>query len=115
MRYRTVLFDLDGTLIDHFKTIHRCIGHTTARMGLPSPSMASVRSAVGASIENILGHFVGPAQVPEALSIYLPYWDATLLDGAKLLPGALESLGKLCSAGTQCAVLTNKRGVSIGG
>ena len=35
MRFRTVLFDLDGTLIDHFSAIHRCHAYAMRRLGLP--------------------------------------------------------------------------------
>ena len=112
MRPRTVLFDLDGTLVDHFKAIHRCHTHTLLQLGLPRPTMAEVHSAVGAGLEAALARLAGPDRVREALPIYCAHWDATMLDDVELMPGARELLLTLCAAGTRCAVLTNKHGDS---
>ncbi len=112
MRYRTVLFDLDGTLVDHFKAIHRAHTHTMRQLGLPSPTMAQVHAAVGAGLETAIARLAGPARVQAALPIYSSYWDATMLDDVELLPGARELLRALRAAGAQCAVFTNKRGDS---
>jgi len=112
LRFRTILFDLDGTLVDHFAAIHRSHSHTMVRLGLPAPTLARVRAAVGGGLENALAQLVGPARVAEALPIYRAYWDATLLDDVVLLPGARELLAALRARGVRTAVLTNKLGSS---
>jgi len=109
---RTALFDLDGTLIDHFRAIHRSHAHTMRTLGLPPPTMDQVRAAVGGGLELALARLVGPDRVAAALAIYRPYWDATLLDDAEVMPGARELLAALRDRGVRCAVLTNKRGDS---
>lgn len=40
-RFSTYLFDLDGTLVDHFAAIHRAHSHTMRELGLP-PNPSSV-------------------------------------------------------------------------
>ena len=80
MQFRTFLFDLDGTLIDHFTAIHRCYAHTLPQLGLPEPTLAQVRDAVGGGLENALLKFIRPDQVPAAVKIYRAYWDRTMLD-----------------------------------
>jgi len=112
MRYRTVLFDLDGTLIDHFAAIHRSHSYTMRHLGLPEPSLAQVRAAVGGGLEQAIARLAGPENVPAALTIYRPYWEATMLDDVQLLPGAFELLTALKQAGIQSAVFTNKHGPS---
>jgi phosphoglycolate phosphatase len=112
MRHHTYLFDLDGTLLDHFKAIRRSHTHTMRQLGLPPPTMAQVHAAVGAGLETALARLVGPERVAEALPIYCAYWDATMLDDVELLPGARELIAALCAAGGRCAVFTNKRGDS---
>jgi len=108
----TVLFDLDGTLIDHFKAIHRCHAHTMQQLGLPAPSMNQVRAAVGGGVELAVERLVGPKLKAAALAIYRPYWDATMLEDVELLPGARELLVLLRSRGIRTAVFTNKHGPS---
>lgn len=107
--FQTVLFDLDGTLVDHFRTILRCHRHTLRTLGLPEPTMAQVHAAVGGGLELALRRLAGPDRVAEALAIYRPLWDATLLDDVEVLPGAVELLAELRALGVTCAVLTNKR------
>lgn len=112
MRYRTVLFDLDGTLIDHFAAIHRSHVHAMTQLGLPAPSLAQVRAAVGGGLELAIARLAGPSNVAAILAIYRPYWNATMLDDVQLLPGAKEILTTLKKVGVRSAVFTNKHGPS---
>ncbi len=112
MRPTSVLFDLDGTLIDHFKAIHRCHAHAMQQLGLPAPTMAQVRAAVGGGVELAVERLVGSQRAPAALAIYRPHWEATMLDDVQLLAGAKELLVSLRSRGNRTAVFTNKHGPS---
>jgi phosphoglycolate phosphatase len=112
MRFQTVLFDLDGTLLDHLPAIHRCYAHTLPQLGLPAPTREQVRSAIGGGLENAMLRFVREAELPRALAIFRAYWEQTMLDGVELMPGALELLGTLHAGGANLAVLTNKHGPS---
>lgn len=112
MRYACVLFDLDGTLIDHFKAIHRCHTHAMTTLGLPAPTMRQVRAAVGGGVEIAVERLVGPERKAAALAVYRPHWNATMLDDVELLPGARELLVTLRQLGTRTAVFTNKHGPS---
>jgi phosphoglycolate phosphatase len=109
MRHSLVLFDLDGTLLDHFAAIHRCHAHAMRQLGLPAPTLAQVRAAVGGGLEEAIAKLAGPERVAAILPIYLAHWEATGLDDVRLLPGALELLTAIRSAGGRSAVLTNKR------
>ncbi len=112
MRFRTVLFDLDGTLIDHLPAIHRCYVHTLPQLGLEAPTHEQVKRAIGGGLENAMLKFIPRERLDEALTIYRPYWDATMLEGVSLMPGAEELLDGLIAAGATCAVFTNKHGPS---
>ena len=111
-RFQTYLFDLDGTLIDHFAAIHRAHSHTLQQLGFPAPTSEEVRSAVGGGLERAIGRLAGPDRIDEALAIYRPYWSATMLDDVVLFPGARELLERLHASGATLAVLTNKHGPS---
>lgn len=110
MSFRTALFDLDGTLLDHFSAIHRSYCHTLPQLGLPAPTLQAVRNAVGGGLEQAMLRFIQPEQLVDALRIYRAYFDRTMLDDAMLFPGAKELLRDLHHRGVTCAVLTNKIG-----
>jgi phosphoglycolate phosphatase-like HAD superfamily hydrolase len=110
--FRTFLFDLDGTLIDHFAAIGRTYAHTLARFGRPPPSRAEVRNAVGGGSENSIAKFFTAEELPEATRVYRAYWDRTMLDDVVLMPGARELLASLHQRGAVMAVITNKLGSS---
>ena len=45
-----ILFDLDGTLIDHFTTIHKSVAFAQRELSLPQSDYAEVRATVGGSV-----------------------------------------------------------------
>lgn len=108
--FRTVLFDLDGTLVDAFPTLHRAYAHVLPQLGLPAPTPADVRAAVGGGLENAMRRFVPAPLLAEALRRHTAYSAEILLEGTVLMPGAAELLSALHARGVVCAVLTNKHG-----
>ncbi len=113
--FRTVLFDLDGTLLDHFAAIHKSHVHTMRTLGLPEPTMEQVHRAVGGGLEVAIQRLLGEknaALLPQALPIYRKFWDENMLYGVALLPGSRELLEALKARGVRCAVFTNKHGPS---
>jgi phosphoglycolate phosphatase len=112
MRFPTLLLDLDGTLLDHFQAIQRCHTYTMQKLGLPPPTPAQVRAAIGGGLPEAITRLVGAARLAEALTIYRPYWDATMLDDVALLPGARELLVAVQQMGGRAAIFTNKHGPS---
>ncbi len=115
-RFRTVLFDLDGTLLDHFAAIHRSHSHVRRHYGLPEATRDEVMRAIGGGLPEALKKTLSAAAhghlLEEALPVYRAYWDRTMLDDAVLFPGAMDLLRLLRSAGVTCAVFTNKHGPS---
>lgn len=114
-RFKTVFFDLDGTLLDHFAAIHLSHCHTCRHFGLPEPTFDQVRRAIGGGLETAVARVFGPGHqdlVPEAVKVYRTYWTQHMLHGVALLPGCRELLERLNAEGVTCAVLTNKHGPS---
>lgn len=105
-----VLFDLDGTLIDHFATLYRCYEFALSRLGLPVPAPEVVRRSVGGSMEVTMRKFVGPEQFPAAAQLWREFLREHFLDDVRLMPGARELVTALHRRGLKLGVLTNKIG-----
>lgn len=112
MPYRTLLLDLDGTLVDAFTTIHRAYQHTLPRFGRPAPTMEQVRRAVGGGLRNAMGHFLPEELISRALPVHQAYTDKILLEDVRAMPGAVDLLQELHTRGLTLAVYTNKHGGS---
>jgi phosphoglycolate phosphatase len=107
---RGVLFDLDGTLIDHFETLFRCYEHTLGRLGVAVPSREQVRRSVGGSMEVTMAKFLPPERIPEAAAIWREHLAKIFLDDVSLMPGARELVDALRARGLRLGVFTNKLG-----
>ncbi|CAI8258646.1 MAG: Phosphoglycolate phosphatase [Opitutia bacterium UBA7350] len=107
---QTVLFDLDGTLIDHFSAIHLSIAHAQRSLGLPVSNYETVKKTVGGSLPVTLSKLIGKDNIPNALPYFHEYFDRVMLQKLSLLPGAEFLLESLYAKGFQLAVFTNKYG-----
>jgi phosphoglycolate phosphatase len=105
-----VLYDLDGTLVDHFDAIHAAIAHAQQALGLPPSAYEKVKTTVGGGIELTLTRLMGADLAPRALPLYEDYLTKNMFTGLRALPGAEVLLKQLHARGLRQAVLTNKQG-----
>lgn len=104
----TVLFDLDGTLVDNFEAIHRCYDDVMGMMGLPSVSLEQIRRAVGGSVNVTVVKLAGEANAPTATRLFREHFPSVMYHGLRAYPGCREILGGLRQRGVRVAVYTNK-------
>ena len=79
-------------------------------MGLPEPSYNEVKKAVGGASESTMTKLIGQERAKEAVRKLRPIFEKEMLNGLKLLPGAIEILEKCHAENIKTAVLTNKYG-----
>jgi phosphoglycolate phosphatase len=103
-----ILFDLDGTLIDHFTTIHKSVAFAQRELGLPVSDYATVRATVGGSVPITLAKLCGEANVAAAEPLFRQHFDEIIFDDVFTLPGAEWLLKGLKTRGTKLGVFTNK-------
>lgn len=108
--FQTVLFDLDGTLVDAFTTLHRAYCHTLPLFGCPAPTIEQVRRTVGGGLEHAMGHFLPQEFVAEACREHVAFTRTILLEDPKVYPGGRELVTVLHAGGMKTGVLTNKIG-----
>jgi phosphoglycolate phosphatase len=107
---KAILYDLDGTLIDHFTAIHRAINHAQREIGAPLSSYDLVRATVGGSIEVTMTRLIGPELAPRAVPFYHEFFAKIMFEDLHPLPGAARLLEQLHARGMRQAILTNKTG-----
>ncbi len=107
---KAVLFDLDGTLIDHFTTIYRCANYALEQLGYPTVSYERVRVTVGGGLPNTLKELSSEKDAEEAVRIFREYFDKIWREDLQILPGAEFIVKSLHARGLRLAVLTNKEG-----
>ena len=104
----TVLFDLDGTLVDNFEAIHRCYDDVMSMMGLPSVTLEQIRKAVGGSVNVTVVKLAGEANAPTATRLFREHFPSVMYHGLRAYPGCREILEGLRARGVRVAVYTNK-------
>jgi len=108
---QTILFDLDGTLVDHFTTITNSIVYAQRKLGLSESSFETVKATVGGGIHLTLSRLMSQEDADRVFPIFHQHFEANLYEGLFALPGAEWLLQKLHDHGDyQMGVFTNKFG-----
>jgi phosphoglycolate phosphatase len=109
----TIVFDLDGTLVDTAPDLTNALNHVLTAHGYASVPSAAVREAVGrgarAMIEEALRGAAAPTQVDNMLADFLAHYEANIATESRPFPGAVAALERLAAAGARLALCTNKR------
>lgn len=112
---QTVIFDLDGTLVDTSPDLTAALNHALADLGRPVVDGATVRHLVShgalAMIERglALGGGGTDVEVQRALSVFLDYYADNIATHSRPFDGVEAALDALTAAGVELAICTNKR------
>lgn len=109
---KTVLWDMDGTLIDQSIPIIRSYTEVITAMGYPEPSPEEIRRSMGGTMLSTMRHFVEPALEEEAGAAFRKRFPEIMLDGLIILPGALELIAFFAARHIPQAIFTNKHGAT---
>lgn len=113
MKYKLVLFDLDGTLLDTLDDLTAAVNHVMARERHPLHDRDACRRMIGHGVRNLVMQALpeglrGEAYVDACLAEFKSYYSLHIHDFTKPYPGIPELLGKLKRAGVRMAVVSNK-------
>ena len=108
--FKTILFDLDGTLIDQFSAIHKSVNHLQKQLGLEESSFIKVKKAVGGSVRLTLKRLFNDGELETLLPLFKEHFETIMMDEVFILPGVVKFLEALKADHIQLAVFTNKIG-----
>jgi phosphoglycolate phosphatase len=110
----TVLFDLDGTLVDTAPDLIRAHNHVMKKFGYPSKSIDELRNAVGSGAKAIMAKGNGKWEwfdekiKNEMTDEFLSFYKKNILHESTLLNGVKEFLKWCKNQNISMAVCTNK-------
>ena len=117
MKYKAVLFDMDGTVLNTLGDLAAAVNHTLREFSMPERSIAEVAAALGNGAAYLIAHTV-PAGTPKeltdkVLAAYAPYYDAhcDILTGP--YDGIVPLMEKLRDRGVKLAVISNKQDTAV--
>ncbi len=111
--YKTVLFDLDGTLLNTIDDLADAGNRMCAARGWPTHTSDQFRYLVGNGIPKLIerlapeGHNT-PTELEEAYHAFDEIYDAHMFDKTRPYPGMPDLLAELAAAGVKMAVFSNK-------
>jgi phosphoglycolate phosphatase len=114
MKYKVILFDLDGTLLDTLEDLAEAVNAALRKRGLPLHSTDEYRKMVGHGVRNLV-----TVALPEAFRANEAFIDSCLADFKAYYtehidvhthpyPGIPELLSRLHESGSRIAVASNK-------
>jgi phosphoglycolate phosphatase len=109
LRYRAVLFDLDGTLVDSYTALAEAVNHARRTHGLHELSSMRIRDFVGEGVERLLQRAFDKPDVPRTVvDAFESRYDEVCCGESKVLADVDATLDELAQLGVEMAVCTNK-------
>ena len=108
MKFKTIIFDFDGTLIDSYHAIQESLNYVLENYGLTKVDLPTVKKMVGRGLENLMQQAVGDQRKEQAIALFRKSYDETVMRGTFLLPEVAETIRALYEKGIKMAVASNK-------
>lgn len=109
----TIVFDLDGTLVDTAPDLTNALNDVLTRRGRAAVPAETIRACVGhgarVMIEEALRRASAEDDVDRMLAEFLVHYEANIAAESRPFHGAVAALKSLAAQGTTLAVCTNKR------
>ena len=112
---RTVVFDLDGTLVDTAPDLINALNYILVREGMPPVPLHSARTMIGAGVRRLIerglevdGRAVELEDITRLTNDFIDYYAAHIADASRPFEGLEGALDDLAARGYRFAVCTNK-------
>ncbi|VAW10039.1 Phosphoglycolate phosphatase [hydrothermal vent metagenome] len=111
----TIVFDLDGTLIDTAPDLAATMNELLRRRGRGSLPTSAIRTMVGHGAKAMMeagmaatGAAAGEAELDDMFAEFIEYYSDNIAVQSQIFPGALAALDRLEAEGYRLAMCTNK-------
>jgi phosphoglycolate phosphatase len=111
----TIVFDLDGTLVDTAPDLIATLNAVFVREGLQAMPFETVRATIGRGARPMIekgllaqGQMREPEEIDRLYAVYIDHYAAHIADHSRPFPGLETALDELSTRGHRFAVCTNK-------
>ena len=113
----TIIFDLDGTLLNTLTDLANATNYALRTHHLPERTEQEVRSFLGRGYRFLLTHSApeGTSEetIDQLLATFQPYYEAHCLDATAPYDGILPLLAELKKRGVKMAIVSNKGDAAV--
>lgn len=115
--YNTVIFDLDGTLLDTLTDLYNAVNYALAKNNYPKRTIDEVRSFVGNGIRNLIKKAM-PEDLEEiaidnCLVDFREYYSEHMYDNTRPYEGIMDLLIGLKERNIKLAIVSNKADFAV--
>jgi 2-phosphoglycolate phosphatase len=108
-RYRAVLFDLDGTLVDSYAALTEAVNHARRSEGLRDLNPSRIRELVGDGLDMLLQRAFERTEIePHTVEAFESRYSEVCCQESRVLADVEATLEQLASRGILMGVCTNK-------
>lgn len=105
----TIVFDLDGTLVDSLPDIIASFRRTFLTLELSPPEPAEVKAEIGKPLDEMYARFADEAYIPDLVAAYRQDYPQHFTDHSRPYPGVPTLLRDLRERGYTLVVATTKQ------
>lgn len=117
MKYSTIVFDLDGTLLDTLEDLRDSVNYALGKNNMPERTLDEIRSFVGNGIRKLIERSVNcGADDPKTDAVFddfKEHYVKNCRNKTKPYDGILPMLEKLHSMGYKLAIVSNKADAAV--
>lgn len=116
-KYETVIFDMDGTLLNTLEDLADAVNYALRQMAMPERTIEEVRTFVGNGVRRLMelsvpDGFDNPA-FEEAFAKFKEYYGVHCNDKTKPYAGVLALIRELKEEGYALAIVSNKLDLAV--
>lgn len=112
MKIETIIFDLDGTLLNTLEDLTDAVNHALSKFNMPTRDISEIRDFVGNGVRNLMIKAVPQGEInPEFEAVFEEfsrYYNIHCNDKTRPYDGVVELIDALAEKNIKLAIVSNK-------